>query len=789
MADDKLSLFGDSLPARPIRAIGIDLGTTYSSVAEAVWDPGTRFPRIRCLDFPPETSSGMAPSMVAISEGRTLVGQAAYALRTQLKRRGPVAGERFYANCKNDMGLPTVYDGPEGFRTPVDIAGHLLGFLMRTARGDTDAVIDHVVVTVPASFQTAQRRGTLDAARAAGIEASQLTLLDEPEAAFLDYVSCARRDAFEFGREYRTLVFDFGGGTCDVSVFLLRPSLVAGVAPRLSPLAVSRYHRLGGGDIDLAILHEVLIPQLLEQNDLERFALDFDDKRQLLADAFLDLAENLKKRCCARHGESPDTLVGIEGVFPGKDAALLLHDGTPVTLMNPRISLGQFEALLAPFLDQDILYPREQEYRMTCSIFGPLDDAVSRSGLQPEQIDLVVLTGGSSLIPQVANAVKGHFPRARMLRSRNPMQVQTSVARGAAWQALSLAMRGHGVLAQCSHDAILLRTQSDPVELVPRGATLPYPSNNGANGKRWAEIHDLEIPETHLGRELPLRVEVEDSGGAALFSTVWPIREIALQKGDGLRLRYHMDRNQVLHLDLRLAAPHSEAHFEQIVESPLTYVLNPRTTRLEALELERKLSSSAGKARETLLVQAAGLYEDLGEYERAISNLRKALSMQKGESAFLVNKMALLVDHRGDKQRAEKLYHEAARLDPSSGAPLFNLALLQRRHGEYAAAIKNTDAALHREDSPPYNILRAKLAEDTGDEAGRTIHLDRANRAFGRLEDLDDWQLHWKGKATEMSRDDEAKAAHAAEEVRRRTRPAKERNEGILPVRKGGIRK
>jgi hypothetical protein len=67
---------------------------------------------------------------------------------------------------------------------------------------------------------------------------------------------------------------------------------------KIAPLAVSRYHRLGGGDIDLAILHEVLIPQIIEQNGLKEHHLTFDDKHRVLAPAFLSVAESLKISLC-----------------------------------------------------------------------------------------------------------------------------------------------------------------------------------------------------------------------------------------------------------------------------------------------------------------------------------------------------------------------------------------------------------------------------------------------------------------------------------------------------------
>ena len=70
--------------------------------------------------------------------------------------------------------------------------------------------------------------------------------------------------------------------------------------------------------------------------------------------------------------------------------------------------------MLKPFLDQDFLYARETEYRMTCSVFAPLQDALDRGSIEKEQVDFCLAVGGSSLIPQVFDGIKSFFPRAEV---------------------------------------------------------------------------------------------------------------------------------------------------------------------------------------------------------------------------------------------------------------------------------------------------------------------------------------------------------------------------------------
>ena len=245
--------------------------------------------------------------------------------------------------------------------------------LLQAALAEEPGTPDRVVVTVPASFQAAQRRDTLEAARLAGLELSGGDLLDEPVAAFLDYITAqdrgrgqapplhptpsasgrghaqplhAQGEAGGIGRGGTLVVLDFGGGTCDVAV--MRVAREAGGPLRVSPLAVSRYHRLGGGDVDAAVVHEVLIPQLARENALGPFDLTFEDKKKVLEPSLLGLAEALKISLCTEVARL-EQFGKYEGADKGAIAAqqpvtveLRLGDRT-LKLTRPRLTAAAFE--------------------------------------------------------------------------------------------------------------------------------------------------------------------------------------------------------------------------------------------------------------------------------------------------------------------------------------------------------------------------------------------------------------------------------------------------------------
>ena len=215
---------------RPIRVFGVDLGTTNSSIAEIAWDPsrGGR-PTVGCLDIPQGANGDtgpLVPSIVSREGDTAVVGWVAKRLAARMGENGCVAERDIFAETKNDMGLLRCYtEAPPGFRTPPQIASHILQFLHESALAGDPAPADAIAISVPASFQTAQRKDTLAAAELAGLEVVEGTLLDEPTAAFLDWVAAHGTRELDIapGRPANVLIFDFGGGTCDVAILRVTP--------------------------------------------------------------------------------------------------------------------------------------------------------------------------------------------------------------------------------------------------------------------------------------------------------------------------------------------------------------------------------------------------------------------------------------------------------------------------------------------------------------------------------------------------------------------------------------
>jgi len=764
------------LPAESIRVLGIDLGTTNSTVAEVVWDAAKRDVSVRCLEVEQDTLFGLythvlVPSAVAIHDGKVIVGEGAKRLLARAAELGLEREKTLFLECKNDMGVQRTYHrAPAGFRSAPEIGGKVLSFLRVAAISQNATPPKRMVVTVPASFQAAQRLDTAKAAALAGITISGGDLLDEPVAAFLDYLM-THPDEFSGGltAPRKLVVFDFGGGTCDVAVFLLKRSPAGNL--EISPLAVSRYHRLGGGDIDRAILYEALLPQLLEQNNLKPFDLTFEDKKTFIEAAYLGVAEALKTGLCSEISRLADfgkydeaDKAKVTKVQPGLHTCRLGE--RTLNLQSPSLSATQFETILQPFLDQSLLFARETEYRLTCSVFAPLRDALDNCALDAGDIDLCLMVGGSSLIPQVARAVGGYFKNARMVTYDDRESVQLAVARGAAWHSLSLALFGRGLFDVVIQDRISISTKTGSLELIPKGAALPYPADDG-----WAETLALAVPDSSFPE--PVKLLVKILAGASgqertLYESDWRI-SAPVAEGDRLRLQYRINENQVFEFRLTVADDPKGTPFEQSIQNPLSNVVNPHATRLKIQQAEEELRTGKIPApqRPGKIVAIARDYVELDQTEKAISYLERALRMKNQPDPDILNLMAIYFGGLGNTDKEERLFLECARLTRGN-APLFNLALSQNKQHRLPAAAQTIESCLERHRDGPTLALKAMIADSMKHAGERDAALREAMGLFGGTRSMSDWELGWLATAAGMVGDKVRLEEASAEQKRRK---------------------
>ena len=781
-------------PKEELRVLGIDLGTTNSTVSELIWKKGNPTPEpVHTLDVDQETPSGrhtstMVPSIVCLQETGPLVGEGAKVLRGRMADQsfGLKRDKNIFWECKNHMGLTRTYhQAPPGYRSAREVSAQTLRFLLDAAGKETPTPIARTIVTVPASFRIPQRQDTQKAAELAGIAIASGDLVDEPVAAFLDYVFSHDITKLELtGKPKNILVFDFGGGTCDVAIFKVAINKETGQIT-MAPLTVSRYHRLGGGDIDAAIVHEILLPQLVTQNKLTPFELSYDDKAHCITPALLSIAESLKVGLCKEIArlaklDKYQNAEDRETVFkrnPGVTECVL-KDGRILKLNSPVLSATAFEKLLAPFLDKDFLFARETEYRMTCSIFAPLTDAMNRAGVSAKDISVCLMAGSSSFIPKVQQELDHFFSAGFVLNFDTPENAKLAISRGAAYHALALHMTGEGVVRPITADAILLQTNHGPEELVPARTTLPYPGSD-----KWAHLKDLKVPHFPANKPRQLRLELVTPDLMQLFTGAWTVPE-DVPKGTELRFQYQIDANQIVRFRLNVATAAADDFWEYEIENPLANIEYTESKREEIDTIEENIRTARIPRAEMpdAIVRVADLTAELGQRERALDLMKAALAARNGKDAALLNKMGILCGEMRDYDKETKFYEASAKLD-RWGSPLFNLALSQQRRGQLPESRATIEEALARSKQAPYLVLRALVADGQHDPMKRDEYLKEAIHLFGTPATMSDWELGWHHTAANMLHDEPRLKKTKEEQQRRSKRRDTPATEGLLPDR------
>ena len=459
--------------------VGIDLGTTNSSVAivdaQALLE-GDTDAAVSVLPVRQECSDGtitsplLASVVAEVAPGEWWVGRGAREARS----RGLLRGRQVFYSTKSEMGLGREPFYPSAasreYDSPFKVAGRVLAELARAVENEVGPdPLARAVVTVPASFQLAARKDTFRAAAFAGLPLSEEALLDEPNAALLDYLlTCRPRTEdgrfFDLSHPRTVLVFDFGGGTCDVSVVRVHADRDEQQL-HLANLSIARYEQLGGDNIDAAIVERVLLPQLLRQNGLATLDVSFSEKQERIVPQLLSAAEALK--------------LGLRDVPRSLQVELPARAGVPLrtlALRHPSMTAADSRRGAGALPGRRLHLPRDTEMNRVSSIFVPVRDALRRARLDAGQVDAVLLVGGSALLPQVQEALSGFFPRAEVLRFPDDARTLSAVARGAALHSFFLHGIGRPLLRPITSESLGILTQEGGyVELVPRGAELPYP--------------------------------------------------------------------------------------------------------------------------------------------------------------------------------------------------------------------------------------------------------------------------------------------------------------------------
>jgi len=433
------------------KVIGIDLGTTNSVVA--ILEGGD--PKV----IPNSEGGRTTPSVVAFGkDGERLVGQVAkrqavtnpentiFSIKRFMGRKyGEVSEEQKmvpYKAVEAKNGDVRISVGGK-LHSPPEISAQILQKLKQAAEDYLGEKVTKAVITVPAYFNDSQRQATKDAGQIAGLEV--LRIVNEPTAAALAYGLDKKKDE-------TIAVYDFGGGTFDISILEVGEGVV-------EVKATNGDTHLGGDNLDQRVIDWIVAEFKKDQGlDLSKDKMALQRLKEAAEKAKCELSTTLETE--------------INLPFVTADASGPKH-------LSLKLTRAKLEQLIGDLLEKTM---------------GPVRQCLKDAGVEPSAIDEVVLVGGSTRIPKVQQLVKDHFGKEPH-KGVNPDEV---VAVGAAIQA--------GVLSGDVKDLLLLDVT--PLSLgietlggvmtnmIERNTTIPTRKSEtystAADGQTQVEIHVLQ---------------------------------------------------------------------------------------------------------------------------------------------------------------------------------------------------------------------------------------------------------------------------------------------------------
>ena len=434
------------------KIIGIDLGTTNSAVA--FMEGG------QAKIIPNAEGGNTTPSVVALKkDGETIVGMPARRQAVTNPLKTIYSAKRFigrkFSEVKNEIkNVPfNVVEGADGAAMiewdgkpvrPEEISAKVLEKLKADAEKYLGQKVTEAVITVPAYFNDSERQATINAGKIAGLDVKRI--VNEPTAAALAYGADKNKDQ-------KIAVYDFGGGTFDISI------LEIGSEGTFEVLATNGDTKLGGDDFDQAIFEYVMAEFKKETGiDLMNDAMAVQRVRSASEKAKIEL--------------SASTQTEINEPF------IAMNDGVPSNL-NITLTRAKFEELIAPLVERSI---------------EPCKKVLKDAGLQASQINEVILVGGSTRVPLVKQKVEQFFGK----KPNESVHPDEAVALGAAIQA--------GIIQGDVKDVLLLDVT--PLSLgietlggvmtrmIERNTTIPTSKSQvystAADNQDSVEIHILQ---------------------------------------------------------------------------------------------------------------------------------------------------------------------------------------------------------------------------------------------------------------------------------------------------------
>lgn len=729
--------------------VGIDFGTSTTVVSIASYDNANELIHTKSLRLsqmlPDGTlfSSEIVPTVIAWLNDRILVGEGASQLKYRLKR-----GKNIWYSFKMELGedLGAKYyeselrnKEPFLIRNPKDAARVFFAYIkyLITEYCKDNNLRDDISysVSIPASFEANQRKDLLDALMANGMNVLRQALIDEPNAAFISYVvsRAAEGKPLYINQDYnsKVLVFDFGGGTCDISILEIGQSVNGFYSKNI---AISKFTQLGGDDIDRYLTYHYLMPRFLEANGKKKEQFRTNERKQI-ASALYKIAERLKimknKTLASLTSDfivpqvkNSDLKTDVDSYVSVTTSKGVL-EGTNFYLTNKELTEAMAVFLKKGF-GKTTRIKGEEEYN---SIFTPIESAIKKSRVPKEEIDYILFIGGSSQSPYIQEALHNYFEDSEMLV---PINLQTHVSQGAAIHSLLFNGMGKCLIQPISSEPIMIITKDErPKIILPAGTQIPCDTiiiDDLVTSRDGQKVVELPICVGNISKILfNLKIEAHTPNG---FPVNTPIQ---------IAIEVNADKMLIAHAICMGIACDVE---------PLSPFANKELSTAEriALKAERQANLEAemngGTPSKQTLVALRTAYEKAGNEFKAAETYE--LQNELYPSTVNLNSIGVLYHNSGNYEKAAEFFEAAIERDPTSEYAHFNLGNTMKHinHDVYKEHIRKAI-----EINPDYDVALIEAGRIDISEGNKDEGLKKLRKAYDIM--MHQWKTNTlRGKAS-----------------------------------------
>jgi molecular chaperone DnaK len=679
--------------------IGIDFGTSTTVISYTIFGDNatpikTDVIPIRQLNLDGSfTENHLVPSCIAWYNNTLYIGQTAKLLKSKL-----TYGKNLWYSFKMKIGTdngPIYYSTelPKGHHTatieqPLDAVKVFFAFLKKEIDHFIESndlpFVSYYSISIPASFEANQRRDLKEALDYAGIPFQDSLFIDEPNAAFLSYLIEANANNLKnynipLDSPLHILVFDFGAGTCDISILEIGRS-----SGRLysKNIAISKFEQLGGDDIDKQIVKDILLPQLLKQNGLDEDDIKTPEYTKVILPKLQPIAEYLKIQICkavSRNliGRTLPTLATSEQEVKLDQIFQILLPLHQLTFVNPSLCFNDFNSIMDKFTNEDSEFDFINDIESLRSIFTVLNSALKKANVNKDDIDLVLLIGGSSYNPYVQTSLRDFFTQSEI---EIPKDLQAHVSTGAAVNSFLQNGLGIDMIRPILSEPILIVLQNNVSRVIVReGTEIPC---------KGIIIDNLHPQKDGPLIEIPICVSNRDK----ILSIIKLHSENGFQSTDKIRLECDISQDKLIHFrayikDLEVQVeplnPFSNDALstEEIAEKKLLKALNQAT------------KNNGGRPPIHLLKDLTNFYVKIERHLKAAEMfeiIQMLEPMTRHETSICYHYSCAGKNKLSDKW-AEIAYNKN-----SNGTNAYNLALVKKQQSDFVTYQKLMEEAVEK---------------------------------------------------------------------------------------------